>query len=241
MALGEASPLREGEREVEEDRRRERPREKEEPGEPMGAEQIMVADVDDRPLQREDQEKARGGADRLQPQHHRCQPHADHAGDEILDQESLEVAERADTRRDVLFQQLPIPHEEVAHGRARWMALDFGLEVARGGDEMAVDGAYDVERLEPDTLDAGHAHQHVLHDGEARRGLPDAIPRIARHHGHQHHGERDQEPVDGRLETVAARHSEQSSSAASPAAHQGAEARQELGLAEMAGLGQRRQ
>jgi len=199
---------------VDEDGGRERPRQEEQAREAMGAEQVVIADVDDRPLQREDEEQPRRRTARLEPDHQRGQRHTDDAREQVLDEKPLEVAQRAHARGNVLFEELAVADEQVVHRGARGMALDLALQLACRRHQPAVHGAHDVEGLQPAAIDTGDADQHVLEDGEARRGAADAVPRIAGHHGHHHHGERDEDPVGGRLETAAAGHADRARSGA---------------------------
>ena len=99
------------------------------------------------------------------------------------------------------------------HERAGRVALDLGLEVARGGHDPAVDAAEHVEGLQSATLDAADADEHVLHDRKARRRLADAVPRIAGDEGEQDDGGGQEQPVDGRFSPTTASHAEQFSPA----------------------------
>src|SRR5262249_18888652 len=125
-------------------------------------------------------------------------------------------------------------HEQIAHARAGRMALDLLLQLARGADQLAVDGADEVERLDALALDTAHADEQVVHYGEPGPRAADESPRVVRDDAHEESSQHDQQDIRDLFERTAARHR-----GSLPQTDEGPEAGQQLRLRQMPGLGQR--
>ena len=189
-----------------EDPWQERPRHEEQLREAMRPRQVPVAHVHDHRRQTEHDEQPGARPARAQQGDQRAESEDEDPAGQVLNDVMLERAERHLAARGVFLDERAAAHEQVAHARAGRMALDLFLELARGRDDLAVDGAHEVEGLDALALDAADAHEEIFHHGEARPRAADHPPRVVGDDGHEERGEGDQQDIGRRFESSPALH-----------------------------------
>src|SRR5262245_19956817 len=152
------------------------PRHEEQLREAVSAREVPVAYVHDDRGETEHDEKTRARYARPQQTDEGAQDQNENPARQILNDVVLERAQRHLEARQVFLDQRAAAHEQIAHARAWRMALDLFLELARGPDELTVDGAHEIERLDTLALKTTHADQEVLHDRKARPRATDHAP-----------------------------------------------------------------